>query len=136
MHKLSENLKVDVAMVHATLNNSSNTPLWVSMKNYDAAMLIIQTATLAAGAALTCQLRQATSAAGAGAKNITGYSTTFTAAEDDTAKTIDVRAENLDTNNSFTYLGILITETGTQNAAVAATFVRGRARYAQATLPA
>jgi hypothetical protein len=136
MHKLSENLKVDVAMVAATLNNSANTPLWVSMKEYDSAMLIIQSATLAAGAALTCQLRQATSAAGAGAKNITGYTAAFTDAEDNTAKTIDVRGENMDNNNGFTYLGILITETATQNAAVAATFVRERCRHAQATLPA
>jgi len=136
MHKLSENLKVDVAMVAVTLNGGANTPLWVSMKEYDSAMVIIQTAALHNSSALTCQLRQATSAAGAGAKNITGYTAAFTGLEDNTAKTIDVRGENLDNNNAFTYLGILITETATQNAAVAATFVRERCRHAQATLPA
>lgn len=136
MHKLSENLKVDVAMVAATLNNGSNTPLWVSMKNYNDIMTIIQSANIAAGGALTCQLRQATSAAGGGAKNITGKTASFTDAEDNTAKTIDCRAEDLDINNGYIYVGVLITETGVQNAAVGATFVRGNPRYAQASLPA
>ncbi len=136
MHKLSENLKVDVAMVAATLNNSSNTPLWVSMKNYHAALVIIQSATIAAGGAVTVQLRQATSAAGAGAKNITGYTSSFSDTDDNKVKTIDVKSENLDTNNGFTYLGVLLTETGSQNAAMSATFVRGNPRYAQASLPA
>lgn len=136
MHKLSENIKEDVMMNFATLNNSANTPLWVSMKNYDAARIIIFSQTLAAGAALTCQLRQATSSGGAGAKNVTGYSTSFTDAEDDKLKGIDFRAENLDTNNGFTYVGVLITETGSKNAAVAALIIRERARYAQASLPA
>jgi len=136
MHKLSENLKVDPAMNFATLNNSSNTPLWVSMKNYNDIMTIIHSQTIAAGGALTCQLRQATSAAGAGAKNITGKTAAFTDAEDNTTKTIDCRAEDLDINNSFIYVGILITETGVQNAGVDAEFVRGNPRYAQATLPA
>ena len=135
MHKLSQNLKVDVAMVAATLNGSANTPLWVSMANYDALLMIIQSADIAGVGAVTCQLRQAKTAAGGTPKDITGKTAAFAAGEDDTVKTIDVRGEDLDVNNGYTHVGVLITETASANAAMSATSVRGRAGYAQATLP-
>lgn len=135
MHKLSENLKVDPAMNHATLNDGSNTPIWVSMENYDSLLCIIHSATIAASGAVTCQLRQATDGSGTDAKNITGNTTSFADSDDDTTKTIDVRAEELDVNNSFTHVGVLLTETGSGNAPMSAVFVRERARYAQETLP-
>jgi hypothetical protein len=136
MHKLSQHLKPDVMMVAATLNNGANTPLWVSMANYDALLMLIQSAAIASGGAVTAQLRQAKTAAGGTPKDITGKTAAFTDAEDDTVKTIDLRSEEMDVNNGYIYVGVLITETGSQNAAISATSIRGRAAYAQAVLPA
>ena len=135
MHKLSQHLKPDVAMVAATLNNSANTPLWVSMANYDALLMLIQSAAIAPGGAVTAQLRQAKTAAGGTPKDITGKTAAFTDAEDDTVKTIDLRSEEMDVNNGYVYVGVLITETLSQDAAMSATSIRGRAAYAQAVLP-
>ena len=138
MHKLSQHLKVDVAMVAATLNGGStpsNTPLWVSMANYDALLMIIQSADIAGVGAVTCQLRQAKNAAGGTPKDIAGKTAAFTAAEDDTVKTIDLRSEEMDVNNGYTHVGVLLTETASANAAMSATSVRGRPGYAQAVLP-
>ena len=136
MHKLSQNLKVDVAMVAATLNGSLNTPLWVSMANYDALLMIIQSADIAGGGAVTVKLRQAKDALGTTPKDIALKTAAFTDAEDNTVKTIDVRGEDLDVNNGYTHVGVLLEETASQNAAMSATSVRGRAGYAQAILPA
>lgn len=135
MHKLSQNLKVDVAMVAATLNGGANTPLWVSMANYDALLMLIQSAAIAPSGAITVQLKQAKDALGTTPINITGKTAAFTDAEDNTVKTIDLRSEEMDVNNGYTHVGVLITETGSQNAAMSATSVRGRAGYAQAVLP-
>jgi len=138
MHKLSENLKTDIAMVAATLNSggtASNTPLWVSMANYDALLALIQSATIVTGATVTAKLVQAKTDGGAYI-DIAGKSVSFTAAEDDTLKTIDLRAEEMDVNNGYIYVGVLITAAGGQDAPMSAAFVRGRAGYAQAVLPA
>ena len=138
MHKLGENLRVDPAMIAATLNNSSNVAsyLWVDMSLYDSLLCIIQSAAMHNSSVVTVQLKQATNNAGANVKSITGFTSSFSGTDDNKAKVISLRAENLDVNNSFRYVAVLLTETATQNAAMSATFVRERARYAQATLPA
>lgn len=136
MHKLSQHLKIDVAMVAATLNGSANTPLWVSMANYDTLLMLIQSADIAGVGAVTCQLRQAKTALGGTPKDITGKTASFAAGEDDTVKSIDLRSEEMDVNNGYTHVGVLITETASANAAMSATSVRGGAAYAQAVLPA
>ena len=136
MHKFTENFKTDIAMVAATLNNGANTPLWVSMANYDALAVLVQSATIATGGAVTAQLRQAKTAAGGTPKDIAGKTAAFTDAEDDTLKVIEMRAADMDVNNGYKYVGVLITETETQNAAMSAVFVRGRATSGQAILPA
>jgi len=136
MHKLSENLKTDIAMVAATLNDGANTPIWVSMANYDALLVLIQSATIAPSATVAVKLQQAKTAGGGTPIDITGKTAAFTDAEDDTLKTIDLRAEEMDVNNGYLYVGVLITAAGTADAPMSATFVRGRPGYAQAVLPA
>lgn len=138
MHKLSENLKTDIMMLAATLNGGStpsNTPLWVSMANYNNLLMLIESATIAGGGAVTAQLRQAKTALGGTPINITGKVVSFTDAEDDTMKTIDLRSEEMDVNNGYIYVGVLLTETGSQDAAMSARSIRGQAAYAQAVLP-
>lgn len=128
VHKPDENMRADVAMIAATLNNSANTPLYFSMQNYDLAWFLVQTAAMAASS-LTCQMRQRVGAAGAVA-NLKAAATVTA------ANTIDYSlfARGEDFTATYTHVGILITETLTQNAAVSAALVRLRARYKQATM--
>ena len=135
MHKLSENLKTDIMMLAATLNGGANTPLWVSMANYNNLLMLIESATIAGGGAVTAQLRQAKTAAGGTPKDITGKVVSFTDAEDDTMKTIDLRSEEMDVNNGYVYVGVLITAAGGADAPMSARSIRGQAAYAQAILP-
>jgi len=136
MHKLSENLKTNIAMVAATLNNGANTPLWVRMANYNTLLALLQSATLVTGATVTAQLRQAKTAGGGTPIDIAGKLVTFIATEVDTLKTIDLRAEEMDVNNGYIYVGVLITAAGGADAPMSAAFVRAGAAYAQAVLPA
>ena len=129
IHKPDENIKTDVAMIAATLNNSANTPLYFPMTNYDLAWFLVITAARAGAASLTCQMRQRVGAAGAVA-NLKAAATVITANAVDA--TLFARGE--DFTATYTHVGILITETVTQNFAVSSVLLRLRARYKQATL--
>ena len=129
IHKPDENIKTDVAMIAATLNNSNNTEVYFSMKNYDLAWFLVQTAALIAGASLDCQMRERVGAAGNEANLKTAATVTTANAVD---ATLFARGE--DFTATYTHIGILITATGGQNAPVAATLLRLRARYKQTTL--
>ena len=116
-------------MIAATLNNSANTPVYFPMTNYDLAWFLVQTAARAGAASLTCQMRQRVGAAGAVA-NLKAAATVITANAVDA--TLFARGE--DFTATYTHVGILITETATQNFAVSSVLLRLRARYKQATL--
>ena len=77
---------------------------------------IIQTGAIAAGGSVTAQLYQATSAAGAGAKVLTGKATstalTNAANPTDTVVEINVKGEEFDVTNGFAYVQLQITSTG------------------------
>lgn len=134
IHKFDENVRSDVAMNIATLNNSANTPTYYSMANYDLAVFLIFSGTLAAGAAVTLQPRQRVGAAGAQAN--VGTAGALTDADDDEVNVLQVRGEELTVNSGYDRVGILCTETGVQNAELGVIILRMRARYKQATLPA
>ncbi len=129
IHKPDENIKTDVAMIAATLNNGANAPIYFNMQNYDLCWFLVQTAARAGAASLTCQMRQRVGAAGAIA-NLKAAATVITANAVDA--TLFARGE--DFTATYTYVGILLTETAVANFAVAATILRLRARYKQATL--
>jgi len=133
IHTFAYNIKQDVAMAYATLNNSSNTPTYYSMANYDLAVFLVLTGTLTGGASLDMQMRQRIGAAGTQA-NLGTAVTAFTT--DDAIQVLQARGEELTVNSGYTHVGILITETATANAVVGAILLRCRARYKQATLPA
>lgn len=129
IHKPDENIKTDVASVYATLNNSTNTPIYFSMANYDLAWFITHVHANAAAGSLTLQMRQRVGAAGALA-NLKAAATLITAG------TINVSlfARGEDFTATYTHIGILITETLTQNVTCSAVLLRLRARYKQAIL--
>jgi len=133
IHNPTDNVRIDVAMNQATLNNSANTPTYFSMANYDLIWFLVFTGARTGAASLTLQQRQRIGAAGAQANLKT--STTLATA-DSVDGTQWARGEDLTVNTGNDRAGILITETATQNFVVGALALRFRARYKQATLPA
>jgi hypothetical protein len=85
---------------------------YVSMDNFETAMAIIMAGTLGSSGTLDAKLVQATDSSGTGSKDITGKSITqLTQAGTDSDKQaiINVRAEELDVDNSFNHVAITMT---------------------------
>ena len=133
VHDPTENIKTDVAMAQATLNNTANTPTYYSLANYDLAWFLVFTGARTGAASLTCQMRQRIGAAGAVA-NLGTAATVITA--DAVDATLYARGEDLTVNTGNDRVGILITETASEAFVVGALLLRLRARYKQAVLPA
>ena len=133
VHTFTNNVKSDVAMAIATLNNSANTPTYFSMANYDLAVFLVFSGTLAGSAAVTLQPRQRIGAAGT--QGNVGTASALTDADDDEVNVLQVRGEQLTVNSGYDRVGILCTETGSQNAELGVIILRMRARYKQASLP-
>jgi hypothetical protein len=91
---------------------STVTTGWIDMSKFHAIMAIVQAGTLGSSATLNAKLQQATSAAGAGAKDITGKAITqLTQAGTDSDKqaVINLFADELDINNGFTHVQLSMT---------------------------
>lgn len=104
---------------------------WVSMALWGSLMAIVQAGVLGASATLDAKLEQATSAAGAGAKDLTGKAITqLTKAGSDDGKqaVIEVTSDELDVNNSFTHVRLTLT-VGTAASLVAGLLLGHDARY-------
>ena len=85
---------------------------WVSTVDYPAIQAIVMVGDMGASATVDAKLQQATSAAGAGAKDVSGRAITqLTQAGTDNDKqaVINCRAEDLDRDNSFTHVRLSIT---------------------------
>lgn len=85
---------------------------WIPVTMFRKIMAVIQTGVLGAAATLDANLQQATSAAGAGAKAITGKSITqLTKAGGDDSKQviIDLDAAELDIAGGFAYVQLTLT---------------------------
>jgi len=86
---------------------------YVNMADFESVMIIILVGTMATNATLNAVVKQATSGAGAGAKNLTSSKaiTELTEAGSDSDKQviITVRAEELDLANDFTHIAISVT---------------------------
>lgn len=106
----------DQAAILAVLNpvsQAAGTVLtgWVSMADVEALMAVLQTGVLGTGATVDAKLRQATSAAGANAKDITGKAIAqlTKAANDNDQVVINCRADELDVEGGFTHVALSIT---------------------------
>lgn len=84
---------------------------WVSLADCEAILAVLQTGVLGAAATINAKLEQATSAAGAGAKDITGKAITqlTKAANDNDQAMINCRSDELDVANSFTHARLSVT---------------------------
>lgn len=84
---------------------------WLSAANHERFMAIIQTGVLGAAATLDGKLQQATDSSGTSAKDITGKAITqiVKATGDNKQALINLRAEELDLANNFTYFRLTLT---------------------------
>lgn len=119
--KVSEVVGVVAAIDPDAIAAGTVTSSWVSVKNFVRYALLVASGDLGAAATLDCKLQQATSAAGAGAKDITGKAITqLTQAGSGSDKQawIDLRPEELDLDGGFTHVRISMTvATATSEAA-------------------
>lgn len=84
---------------------------WIAASEFERFMSVIQTGVLGAAATVDAKLQQATSAAGAGAKDVTGKAIVqiVKATGDNKQALINVRADELDSNNGFAWFNLTIT---------------------------
>jgi len=104
---------------------------WISMQNWRSVMAIVQAGVLGAAATLDAKLEQATSAAGAGAKDIAGKAVTqLTQAGTDSNKQaiINLRQVELDFAGGYSHVRLTLT-VGTQASLVSAVLLGLDARY-------
>jgi len=84
---------------------------WISMASVGAIMAEIKTGVLGTAATVDAKIQQATSSAGANAKDITGKAITqiVKATGDNKTAFINVSGDELDVNGGFTYVQLSIT---------------------------
>ena len=94
---------------------------WVSAANFERFLAVLQTGVLGASATVDAKLQQATDSSGTSAKDITGKAITqiVKATGDGKQVEINLRAEELDTNNAFNYFRLSVT-VGTAASLIAA----------------
>ena len=85
---------------------------WIAAKDHLSFLAVVTAGDLGASATVDAKLEQATSAAGAGAKDITGKAITqLTKAgtDDNKQALINLKQEELDVNNGFTHFRLTVT---------------------------
>lgn len=89
---------------------AANTPVWVDTSLYPRLVAKLKVGLIAAGGTLDMKLQQATSAAGANAKDIAGKAIVQLAdTADNVDRWIELRTEELDVDGGFRYVGCLVT---------------------------
>lgn len=109
--KFAERVAIAATIDPVSQGAGTVTTGWVSMAQFHSLTALIQSGVLGASATLDAKLQQATSAAGAGAKDITGKALTqiVKASGDNKQATIDVRDTDLDVANGFAFVRLSIT---------------------------
>lgn len=102
---------------------------YLSMRDYHRATAIIQTGALGAGT-LNAKFQQAKSSGGEGVKDITGKAVTeLTNADDDKMVAIELRSEEMDVDNKFDYIRLLVTAAGGAAMIFSALVIRHTPRF-------
>lgn len=123
----------DIAPI--TLNNTNAATIWMDMRNVSKIGVVIQAGVMHADSDIDLLVRQATSAAGAGAKAVLAALDTeiLTGADDGKQVIVNIDQVDLDFDNGFAFVEIKLTETGSQAALVSASAYGIGASYAPGT---
>jgi len=124
---LSEKIAVMGAIDPQLVDNTSVTSDWVPMENLGQVLAVLNVG--ATDITLDAKLQEATSAAGAGAADLTGKAITqFAATDDNKQALIGVRADEI--SSGFTHVALVVTVgDGVAGAYVSAVLLGGDARY-------
>jgi len=132
--KLSEKVGILATLDPASVAASTVLTAWVPMANVGQLTALIQTGVLGASATIDAKLRQATDAAGTGAKDVTGKAIAqiVKASGDNKQAMIEMRAEELDVNNGFGFVALSVT-VGTAASQLSAALIGANTRYQPAS---
>lgn len=110
------------------------TSAWIDAGKWHNFMALLKTGVLGAAATVDAKIQQATDNAGTGAKDVTGKSITqlVKASNDNDQVTIDLKQEDLDFNNGFSFFRVSVT-VGTAASLIDATILGFDPRYGFAT---
>ena len=112
MERFHERYKL-VDVIHSTQSNSAENGSWKKVENTGEIVAIINTGLIASGGHLDAKMQQANTAAGGGAKDITGAAITrLTATDDNQCILISVHTKNLD--DGFLWVRLVITPASAQ----------------------
>lgn len=112
MQKASEGVAVVATIDPDVYTAAAHTSDWVPVKNFHQFMAVVMAGTLGSSATLDAKIQQATSNAGASAKDITGKAITqLTEAGTDSDKQaiINVLADDVDVANGFNHIAVVMT---------------------------
>ena len=131
--KGSETLSLLATIDPASQAAGTVTTAWVSTANFHAFLAVIETGVLGAAATLDAKIQQAQDNTGTGAKDVIGKAILqiVKASGDNKQALINLRPEDLDSNNGFAYLRLSLT-VGVAASVVAGKLVGLSPRYATA----
>ena len=112
--QLTQRLGIAAAVNPQTLNNSNATAGGVDMSLFRRALAIVEIGTVTGGGSITAQLVESNSANMSGATNLGGSNTSLTLTTSNKQYTLEARADQM----TKRYLGVKLTETGSQNVVV------------------
>ena len=132
--RYSEQVAVLASIDPASTAPSTVVTSWVSMANYHRICAYLKTGAMTATSTVDAKLRQATSNAGANAKDITGFAITqlVAASNSNDQVILECKADDLDANNGFSYVALSVT-VGTAASILSADVLGVNPRFAPAS---
>lgn len=129
---MSEKVRVIAAINPASYAAGAQNSPWVSLAAYEEVMAIVQAGALGTNSTVDAKLQQAQDSSGTGAKDIASKAITqLTQAGSDKSNkqaVINARAEELDRNNGFTHVRLVVTG-ATAASLLSAVILGASARY-------
>ncbi len=134
MSKLgTETFRVQQALNAKNININSTNTIYFPMTNYDRIVFVVQahSQNVADTGRITIEARQATALAGTGVISMAANITNATIVTANAVNTIEIRADQMNTNAGYIYAGAQVYETNTNICTVSAIAIRTSARYPQ-----
>lgn len=118
----------------STASGGSVSTGWLDASKVDRVLAHVRVGAMAGGSTVDAKLEQATSSGGAGVKDVAGKAITqlLAAGGNNRRALIDLRTEELDVNNNFTFVRLTITVGGGANSTVGGSLIGLGCRYGPA----
>ena len=109
--KGSEQFAILTVLDPSSAATGAATTSWVPVATFHSMLAVIQTGVLGTSATIDAKMRQATDSSGTGAKDVTGRAIVqiVKATGDSKQALINMRCDEIDTNNAFTHVALTVT---------------------------